>query len=146
MKPGNIPLPAKSQAAKIVGRNVEHSYNQKMNKYTGLIAAYVAQQHQLHPDVHVDSNFAVLPFIMDTAGRIHCKSMEFLEAVARRADEIHKLGYGNVLNYFKKRLSCSMARSIGHTITLRAAVVGGGLGHCAVNDFEGQVISEENGN
>ena len=68
--------------------------------------------------------------------------MDFLQALARRANEIHKIGFDHVLNYFKKRISCCVMRSIGNSLVTRTARVEGRMNRREGAAFAPEVMIE----
>ena len=63
----------------------------------------------------------ILPFVVQSSGLLQKQASEFLERLASMASNYKKIPAGNILTYFKRRLSCSLARNLVQIINDRGA-------------------------
>ena len=74
------------------------AYNRKIASYKSLA------EHEVQ--------FELLPFAVESSGKIHKAGLNFLSEVCKEGSNYIKLTYDIVYNYILKRLSCTFQRTI----------------------------------
>ena len=80
------------------------AFNAKNRKYKGIAS---------------ENGLSFLPLIFETTGRPHDKVMEFVKKLAHNAEEIKRIDKSIIYAYVMNRLSCTLQKSIAHTIITR---------------------------
>ncbi len=126
-----IPPTSLENSKKEKGKAAKKVYNDKVRDYKGLFTRLNLDQ------------FSIVPFVFESTGFLHEKSMDLLETVAQRAEEVKKIPRENMFTFFKKRLSICLMKNVAHCI------IGRGSKLMARNDFyfdrtfDHRVIAEE---
>jgi len=102
--------PNRTKAMKI-GTKANRRYDQKYNHYKTLIRGLTPQ---LNPPV-----YWIVPFVVQSSGLLHKASLELLEKMVDSASNIKKIPGVNLLTYFKRRLSCCLAKNLATSINVR---------------------------
>jgi hypothetical protein len=108
----DIPTSKSREAALETGRRAQHAYQEKSSKYDQLIEKY-----------NGPLKFKVIPFVKESTGILHKKSLDFLKTIAERADEAKRITNENILTCFKRRLSCALVKITAHSILTRTAKI-----------------------
>ena len=93
-----IPPTSLENSKKEKGKAAKKVYNDKVRDYKGLFTRLNLDQ------------FSIVPFVFESTGFLHEKSMDLLETVAQRAEEVKKIPRENMFTFFKKRLSICLIR------------------------------------
>jgi len=110
IKSANTRNNALKQGTKAQIRNKE-----KLTHYKNLINALPREWNP--------PKYWIVPFVIQTTGFLHKSSMELLEKMVESATNIQKIPGINMLTYFKRRISCCLAKNLANTINLRKHVI-----------------------
>jgi hypothetical protein len=107
-------------------------------------AAYASSvMHFLQSAKNSSLKFKVIPFVMESTGFFHKKSLDFLRTIADIADEVKGITNENILICFKHRLSCTLVKIIAHIILTRTAKISERIGLYEERGFNPQVMMED---
>jgi len=119
VKDGKIKsAPSREKALKI-GSKIKKRHQDKYKHYRDLIKKLPAQVNP--PTIWI------VPFVFHTTGLLHWDSMKLLEKMVDAAEDSQKIPGMNLITYFKRRLSCCMARNLASVINRRSHSV---MSHC----------------
>ena len=136
---GHVKAPSRNEAVK-KGSKAVARYNDKIKKCKVLerLAAENATQHNREL---IPNNFGIVPFIFESTGLIHRKSLEFLERVADKATESKRLNNSNIYSFFLKRLVVCLQKSIANAIERRITSLNGHYNFDNDRNFSDAIIS-----
>jgi hypothetical protein len=130
---GSIISPVTREKAMVAGDRAEIRYVEKFRRYENLIAQN--NVGRANPD-----KVFILPFVFESSGLLHHKSMEFLETLADHCSKEKKIPLVNMLIYIKRRMACCLARNLGRVINVRAKAAIGGVASVGSNTEIRQIL------
>ena len=108
---GVIRCPPTRTAAMKIAAKASARYKLKYNHYRGLINRLDRNLNQ--------ERFWILPFVIQTTGLLHNVSLDLLEKMADSASHNKKIPGVSLFTYFKRRISCCLAKNLATTINTR---------------------------
>ena len=120
-----------------IGVAAERGYKEKMDKYSKLIYPENKQNRNLHEPVRW-----IVPFVIQSTGHLHEKSMEFLERLAEAAETIKRIPKVNLLTYFKRRIALCLAKNMAATMYQRGHSLASHTGGYKDRSFDTRHIME----
>jgi hypothetical protein len=85
----------------------------------------------------------IVPFVLESTGLIHEKSLEFLQKVADLANQTQKIGNDSMMKYFVKRVGFAFQNAVGTAINLRSRALLGHHEFTKDRSFQPSLILEE---
>jgi hypothetical protein len=85
------------------------------------------KKNEHYKELATANGFGFLPFAFESTGRIHPKTMEFLQEVGKYAAEYRKISYSIVINYILTCISSTLQREIANNIQYRAFKINGSV-------------------
>ena len=117
-----------------IGSKADARYNDKFKHYKTLIADL---DPHLNPPV-----YWIVPFVFQSTGLLHKKGLELLERIAGAAQDFKKIPGSNLLTYFKRRISCCLAKNLANSINQRGRTVASHSGSRLDRSFDSRHIME----
>jgi len=117
---GKIKSASTRAKAMKIGTKATTRFNDKFRHYKNLIQQLPAQ---LNP-----GKIWIVPFVFQTTGFLHGDSLDLLKRMVDAAEDGLKIPGINLITYFKRRLSCCLARNLARGINQRSHSV---MGHCS---------------
>jgi hypothetical protein len=116
------PVPLSVKKAQQKGHRAEEAYKKKINKYQGIWE----EGRRENPEDAVAVRPEIVPFVLESTGLFHEKSLEFLQKVADLANQTQKIGNDSMMKYFVKRVGFAFQNAVGTAINLHSRAL---LGH-----------------
>jgi len=135
-KTGIIKAPDNRQKAKTVGSRVNSRYQEKFNHYHKLLST-------INPEIN-RPEIKIIPFIIQSTGFVHPKSLSLLDRMAEHAATIKKIPGINLFTFYKRRLGCCLVKSIAATINARTHSVSSHASFRYDRSYSDQQIMEIN--
>ena len=110
---GVLKPPTSRQAALKIADKAQERYREKFN-------GYVKKIQDLDPELS-PPRYYIVPFVFQSTGLLHEKSMEFLERVADQAEILKKIPGVNILTFFMRRLAVCLAKNIAISINVKSS-------------------------
>src|SRR6185312_1277857 len=108
---GKIKSASNRNNAMKVGSKAHTRYEDKIRNYQRLIQALPRQASP--------RNYKTLPFVIQSTGLIHNSSLDLLERMAKSASNVKRIPSTNMFTYFKRRISCCLAKNLARIINSR---------------------------
>jgi hypothetical protein len=132
-------VPPSVNLARTKGHRAEKAYKGKMKKYQDILD----ETREANPENITATDPLIIPFVFESTGFIHEKSLDFLQREADLANQTSKLGRENTMTFFLRRLSFCFQRAIGSTINLRVREILGRGNFQNDRSFQDSVIVDD---
>jgi hypothetical protein len=82
-----------------------------------------------------DNGLSFLPIIFESTGRAHPKTLEFIDSISEHAAEVKRIDKGIIFGFIMNKLSCTLQKGIGDTISSRLSTINGHLTRAASRHY-----------